>query len=85
MNSIIVYGTTFRATKETSEEIARIIREQKFNVRVINAKEKKNQRHLSRIVLISRILMQENLSNNVKQREKKSIRRTRRTRREIRI
>jgi len=38
---LIVYGTTFGATKGTSEEIARILREQKFDVKIVNAQEEK--------------------------------------------
>jgi menaquinone-dependent protoporphyrinogen IX oxidase len=38
---MIVYGTTFGATKGTSEEIARMLREQKFDVKIVNAEEEK--------------------------------------------
>ena len=41
MKSMIVYGTTFGATKGTSEEIARMLREQKFDVKIVNAEEEK--------------------------------------------
>ena len=40
-NALIVYGTTFGATKGTSEEIAKILRELNFDVKVVNAKEEK--------------------------------------------
>ena len=40
-NALIVYGTTFGATKGTSEEIARILREQNFDVKIVNAQEEK--------------------------------------------
>jgi menaquinone-dependent protoporphyrinogen oxidase len=38
---LIVYGTTFGATKGTAEEIARILHEEGFNIRVVNAHEEK--------------------------------------------
>lgn len=38
---LIVYGTTFGATKGTSEEIARILREEKFDIKIVNAQEEK--------------------------------------------
>ncbi len=38
---LIIYGTSFGATKATSEEIAKILREEDFDVRVVNAKEEK--------------------------------------------
>jgi menaquinone-dependent protoporphyrinogen IX oxidase len=38
---LIVYGTTFGATKGTSEEIANTLREQNFDVRLVNAQEEK--------------------------------------------
>ncbi len=41
MNVLIVYATRYGATAGTSEEIARILREEGFEVRVINAKEEK--------------------------------------------
>jgi menaquinone-dependent protoporphyrinogen IX oxidase len=41
LKSMIVYGTTFGATKGTSEEIARMLREQKFDVKIVNAEEEK--------------------------------------------
>jgi menaquinone-dependent protoporphyrinogen IX oxidase len=39
--ALIVYGTRYGATAGTSEEIARILQEEGFNVRVVNAKEDK--------------------------------------------
>ena len=41
MKALIVYGTSFGATKGTSEEIAKILREENFDVKVVNAKEEK--------------------------------------------
>ena len=41
MKTLIVYGTRYGATAEAAEEIARILREEGFNVRVINLKEEK--------------------------------------------
>ena len=41
MKALICYGTRYGATKETSEEIAKILREENFEVKVINAKEQK--------------------------------------------
>lgn len=41
MKSLIVYGTTFGATKGTSEEIAGMLREQNFAVKIVNAQEEK--------------------------------------------
>lgn len=38
---LIVYGTSFGATKGTSEEVARILREENFDVKVVNAQEEK--------------------------------------------
>jgi len=40
-NALIIYGTSFGATKGTSEEIAKILREEGFDVKVVNAKEEK--------------------------------------------
>jgi len=40
---LIVYGTTFGATKGTSEEIARILREENFDIKIVNAQEEKIQ------------------------------------------
>jgi menaquinone-dependent protoporphyrinogen IX oxidase len=39
--ALIVYGTRYGATAGTSDEIARILRERGFDVRVVNAKEDK--------------------------------------------
>jgi menaquinone-dependent protoporphyrinogen IX oxidase len=39
--ALIVYGTSFGATKGTSEEIARILREENFDVKIVNAQEEK--------------------------------------------
>ena len=41
MNALIVYGTRYGATTGTSEEIAKILREQGLDVKVVNAKEEK--------------------------------------------
>lgn len=41
LKTLIVYGTTFGATKGTSEEIARILREQNFDVKLVNAQKEK--------------------------------------------
>ena len=41
LRGLIVYGTTFGATKATSEEIARIFIEENFDITIINAQEKK--------------------------------------------
>jgi menaquinone-dependent protoporphyrinogen IX oxidase len=41
LRALIVYGTTFGATKGTSEEVARILREENFDVKVVNAQEEK--------------------------------------------
>jgi menaquinone-dependent protoporphyrinogen oxidase len=41
MKTLIVYGTRYGATTGTSEEIAKTLREEGFNVRVVNAKEEK--------------------------------------------
>jgi menaquinone-dependent protoporphyrinogen oxidase len=38
---LIVYGTRYGATASTSEEIAKVIRDEGFDVRVVNAKEEK--------------------------------------------
>jgi len=39
--ALIVYGTSFGATKGTSEEIAKILREENFDVKIVNAQEEK--------------------------------------------
>ncbi len=41
--ALIVYGTRYGATKGTSEEIAKVFREENFDVKVVNAKEEKVQ------------------------------------------
>ncbi len=41
MRALIVYGTTFGATRGTSEEIARILQEHSLDAKVVNAKEEK--------------------------------------------
>ena len=41
MKTLLVYGTRYGATAGTSEEIAKVLREEGFNVRVVDAKEEK--------------------------------------------
>ena len=41
MKTLIVYGTCYGATADTSEEIARVLRDEGFEVRVVNTKEEK--------------------------------------------
>jgi menaquinone-dependent protoporphyrinogen oxidase len=41
MKTLIIYGTRYGATAETSEEIARVLREEGFDVKVANAKKEK--------------------------------------------
>jgi menaquinone-dependent protoporphyrinogen IX oxidase len=41
VKALIYYGTRYGATKGTSEEIAKILREENFDVRVANAQEEK--------------------------------------------
>jgi menaquinone-dependent protoporphyrinogen IX oxidase len=41
VKALIVYGTRYGATKGTSEEIAKVLREEKFEVKLINAGEEK--------------------------------------------
>jgi menaquinone-dependent protoporphyrinogen oxidase len=41
MKTLIVYGTRYGATAGTAEEIAKTLREEGFNVRIVNAKEEK--------------------------------------------
>jgi len=41
VKALIVYGTRYGATKGISEEIARILREENFEVKVVNAQEEK--------------------------------------------
>jgi len=38
---LIVYGTSFGATKGTSEEIAKTLREENFDIKLVNAQEEK--------------------------------------------
>ena len=38
MNALIVYGTRYGATASTSKEIAKVLRDEGFNVRVVNVK-----------------------------------------------
>ena len=41
LHGLIVYGTSFGATKGTSEEIAGILREENFDTKVVNAEKEK--------------------------------------------
>jgi len=41
LRALIVYGTRYGATKGTSEEIAKVLREENFDVKVVNAQEEK--------------------------------------------
>lgn len=41
MKALIFYGTRYGATKGISEEIAKILQEEKFDVKVVNAQEEK--------------------------------------------
>jgi len=41
LRGLIVYGTSFGATKETSEEIAKILKDENFDIKIVNAKEEK--------------------------------------------
>jgi menaquinone-dependent protoporphyrinogen oxidase len=41
MKTLIVYGTRYGATASTSEEIAKVLRDEGFEVRVVNAKKEK--------------------------------------------
>jgi len=41
LRGLIVYGTSFGATKGTSEEIARILREEHFDIKIVDAQEEK--------------------------------------------
>lgn len=38
---LIVYGTSFGATKGTAEEIAKILREENFDIKIVNSQEEK--------------------------------------------
>jgi menaquinone-dependent protoporphyrinogen IX oxidase len=40
-HGLIVYGTSYGSTKETSEEIAKILRDKNFDIKIINAQEEK--------------------------------------------
>ena len=41
LKSIIVYGTRYGATKGTAEEIAKVLREENFDVKIVNVQEEK--------------------------------------------
>ncbi len=41
IHALIVYGTSYGATKGTSEEIGRMLREDNFDVKIVNAQEEK--------------------------------------------
>ena len=41
LKSIIVYGTRYGATKGTAEEIAKVLRGENFDVKIVNAQEEK--------------------------------------------
>src|SRR3990170_3724746 len=41
MKTLIVYATDYSATAETSEAIAKVLREESFDVKVVDAKEEK--------------------------------------------
>jgi menaquinone-dependent protoporphyrinogen IX oxidase len=41
MKALIVYGTRYGATAGTSEEIGKVLREEGFDVKIVNAKEEK--------------------------------------------
>ena len=41
MKTLLVYGTRYDATKSTSEEIAKVLRAQGLEVKLVNAKEEK--------------------------------------------
>jgi menaquinone-dependent protoporphyrinogen IX oxidase len=41
MKTLIVYGTRYGATAETSEQIAKSLRGENFDVKVVNLKEEK--------------------------------------------
>ena len=41
MKALILYGTRYGATKSTSEEIAKVLGEENFDVKVLNAQEEK--------------------------------------------
>ena len=41
MKTLLVYGTRYGATASTSEEIAKVLQGEGFDVKVVNAKEEK--------------------------------------------
>jgi menaquinone-dependent protoporphyrinogen oxidase len=41
LRALIVYGTRYGATEGTAEEIAKVLREENFDVKVVNAQEEK--------------------------------------------
>jgi len=41
LNALIVYGTSFGATKGTAEEMARILREEHYDIKLVNVQEEK--------------------------------------------
>jgi menaquinone-dependent protoporphyrinogen oxidase len=41
MRTLIVYGTRYGATASTADEIAKVLGEEGFDVKVVNAKEEK--------------------------------------------
>ncbi len=41
MKTLIVYGTRYGATEGTAKEIAKVLGEEKFDVKVVNVKEEK--------------------------------------------
>lgn len=52
MKGIVVYGSRYGATKETAEEIAKILQAENFDVKVVNAKEEK-VKDISEYVLVA--------------------------------
>jgi menaquinone-dependent protoporphyrinogen IX oxidase len=46
MKTLIVYGTRYGATTGTSEEIAKVLQAEGFEVKVVNTKEKKSKTSL---------------------------------------
>jgi menaquinone-dependent protoporphyrinogen IX oxidase len=55
MNTLIVYGTRYGATAGTSEEIAKVLQGEGFDVKVVNAKEEKikDNHHLTSLLLVA--------------------------------
>jgi len=43
VNALIVYGTRLGATASTSEEVAKILREEGLDVSVVNARRKRSR------------------------------------------